>query len=469
MPQIKITGPIQVSHGLKANLPTTGLPGQVFFCTDTRELFVWNPAYSEMTQITGGGDGSGSGPVGWTEITGKPAFASVATSGNYADLSGKPVLGSAASQNSSAFDPAGAASTAQAASLQKTSNLSDLPSPATARGNLGLSAVAATGSYNDLSNKPTIPNPTPVALKNNGTPLTRQDLLNFIAGANVTISDDGNGGLIIAASVTGGGGSVAWGSVSGTLSAQADLQAALNLKTTDSTLATVAKSGNYSDLTGKPTIPAAQVNSDWNAVSGTAQILNKPTLGTAASHPATDFDTAGAAAAAQAASLQKSNNLSDLPSPSAARGNLGLAAVAATGSYSDLTGKPALSTVATTGSYTDLANKPSIPAAQVNSDWAAGSGVAQILNKPSLATVATSGSYNDLSNKPSIPSFPNFVTGEVVAGTGILANTPTAGSVELFVGGQRMTLTDDYTISGATITALTFTFGTDKVIANYRY
>ena len=63
-----------------------------------------------------------------------------------------------------------------------------------------------------------------------------------------------------------------------------------------------------------------------------------------------------------------------------------------------------LATVATSGSYNDLSNKPTIPAAQVNSDWNAASGVAQILNKPSLATVATSGSYNDLSNKPTIPT-----------------------------------------------------------------
>lgn len=54
-------------------------------------------------------------------------------------------------------------------------------------------------------------------------------------------------------------------------------------------------------------------------------------------------------------------------------------------------------------SYNDLTDKPTIPAAQVNADWNAVSGVAQILNKPSLATVATSGSYNDLSNKPTIP------------------------------------------------------------------
>lgn len=43
-------------------------------------------------------------------------------------------------------------------------------------------------------------------------------------------------------------------------------------------LSTVATSGSYNDLSNKPTIPAAQVNSDWNAASGVAQILNKPTI-----------------------------------------------------------------------------------------------------------------------------------------------------------------------------------------------
>jgi hypothetical protein len=70
------------------------------------------------------------------------------------------------------------------------------------------------------------------------------------------------------------------------------------------------------------------------------------------------------------------------------------------GSYSDLTNKPAtfppsahnqaastitgLATVATSGSYNDLSGKPSIPAAQVNSDWASSSGLSQILNRPSF-------------------------------------------------------------------------------------
>lgn len=48
--------------------------------------------------------------------------------------------------------------------------------------------------------------------------------------------------------------------------------------TAPGSLATVATTGSYNDLSSKPSIPAAQVNSDWNAVSGVAQILNEPTI-----------------------------------------------------------------------------------------------------------------------------------------------------------------------------------------------
>ena len=77
-------------------------------------------------------------------------------------------------------------------------------------------------------------------------------------------------------------------------------------------LAAVAFTGSYNDLTDTPTIPAAQVNADWDATSGVAEILNKPT----------------------------------------------------------------------------------IPAAQVNADWDAASGVAEILNKPTIPA-ATSDLTND--------------------------------------------------------------------------
>lgn len=41
-------------------------------------------------------------------------------------------------------------------------------------------------------------------------------------------------------------------------------------------LATVATSGSYADLFGAPLIPASQVNSDWASGSGVSQVLNKP-------------------------------------------------------------------------------------------------------------------------------------------------------------------------------------------------
>lgn len=56
--------------------------------------------------------------------------------------------------------------------------------------------------------------------------------------------------------------SIEWGDITGTLSDQTDLQSALNAKANTSSLATVATSGSYNDLNDKPTIPAAQVNSD---------------------------------------------------------------------------------------------------------------------------------------------------------------------------------------------------------------
>lgn len=180
---------------------------------------------------------------------------------------------------------------------------------------------------------------------------------------------------------------------------------------------------NYNDLLNRPIIPAAQVNSDWNATSGIAQILNKPSL----------------------------------------------SAVATSGAYSDLTGRPALFS----GNYNDLANKPSIPDPQVNSDWNATTGVARILNKPSLATVATSGAYSDLTGRPSLATVAtsgsyNDLTNKPTLFSGSysdltnkptipvniqdLANvditSPTTGQVIKFDGTQWVNSTDDVSSGG---------------------
>ncbi len=51
------------------------------------------------------------------------------------------------------------------------------------------------------------------------------------------------------------------------------------LTSTGSSIAwTTPFDGDYNTLLNKPTIPAAQINSDWNASSGVAVILNKPTV-----------------------------------------------------------------------------------------------------------------------------------------------------------------------------------------------
>ena len=75
-------------------------------------------------------------------------------------------------------------------------------------------------------------------------------------------TQDGTGGWNELAT---GGGGANWGEIAGTLSNQTDLQNALNAKASAASLATVATSGAYADLSGKPTIPridSARVGAD---------------------------------------------------------------------------------------------------------------------------------------------------------------------------------------------------------------
>jgi hypothetical protein len=74
------------------------------------------------------------------------------------------------------------------------------------------------------------------------------------------------------------------------------LQGLVDAKANTADLAAVATSGNYNDLADKPSIPAAQVNADWDAASGVAQILNKPTIPTKTSDLTNDSNFVDAAA-----------------------------------------------------------------------------------------------------------------------------------------------------------------------------
>lgn len=121
-----------------------------------------------------------------------------------------------------------------------------------------------------------------LVLKTNGTPNLVQTILDLVDGTGIDIIDLGDGRVQFT-NTGGGGGAVSWGAIVGTLSNQTDLQNSLNLKADISSLGAVALSNDYNDLDNLPTIPPAQVNSDWNAVSGVEEILNKPTIPTATS------------------------------------------------------------------------------------------------------------------------------------------------------------------------------------------
>jgi hypothetical protein len=187
-----------------------------------------------------------------------------------------------------------------------------------------------------------------------------------------------------------------------------------------SDLKAVAFSGSYNDLTDTPTIPAAQVNSDWNANSGVSEILNKPTLATVAtSGNYNDLDYKPTFSAGTGINIRGSGSsgydwdyeiefTGDADDVDFDNSVSGLSATNVEDAIDELAAEKAdassLAPVATSGQYSDLTGTPTIPAAQVQSDWtqADSTEVDYIKNKPTLAPVATSGAYGDLSGTPNL-------------------------------------------------------------------
>ena len=192
-----------------------------------------------------------------------------------------------------------------------------------------LAAVATSGSYNDLTDKPTIPNDENIVHLTGAETITgakkfTSEFQLYSASGGATpalVFQRGNNTNYYDWSIKGDEGSlkISVNANTGTFAKMIDIytdkttfsqgvQATSFIKTGGTSsqflkadgsvdnntyltqhqdisgkanitdLATVAFSGNYNDLTNKPTIPAAQVNSDWNATSGVAKILNKPTI-----------------------------------------------------------------------------------------------------------------------------------------------------------------------------------------------
>lgn len=223
-------------------------------------------------------------------------------------------LGTAATQNSGAFDASGAAAAVIASSLQKSSNLSDLASAAAARTNLGLGTAATqpSGAFDSSGSAAAAQAAAQAASDPSGTATTVQAASLQKASNLSDLTSAAN-----ARSNLGLGSSAVLSSASFDASGAAATAQAASLQ----------KSSNLSDLA--------------NVATARANIG----LGSAATQPIAAFDASGLATAAriaaqaasdplgtaatvQAASLQKSSNLSDLTSASNARSNLGLGSAA---------------------------------------------------------------------------------------------------------------------------------------------
>ena len=156
-------------------------------------------------------------------------------------------------------------------------------------------------------------------------------------------------------------------------------------------------SGAYNDLTGKPTLAPSNaeqnVQSDWNAASGDAFILNKPTL----------FDGAYNSLTGKPTLFDGDyNSLSSLPS-------------LFDGAYASLTGKP---TIPTNNNQLTNGNNYISGYTVTSGDVTAHEGDITITESQISDLSHFSGSYNDLTNKPTIPTVNT-------------ASTTTAGIVEL--------------------------------------
>lgn len=84
---------LQFKRGLEANRTAfTPAEGEIIYTTDQQKVYIGDGATPGGVLVTGGGLSS----VAWNDVTDKPTFSTVATSGAYTDLSGTPTLATVA-------------------------------------------------------------------------------------------------------------------------------------------------------------------------------------------------------------------------------------------------------------------------------------------------------------------------------------------------------------------------------------
>ena len=236
-------------------------------------------------------------------------------------------------------------------------------------------------------------------------------------------------------------------------------------------LAAIAYSGKAADLVGS--IPATAIQGDWSEqdTSSGSFIRDKPILAPVATQGRYDSLLQGTGqpvvptvADASITSARGTSipvvNLPLVPaqqpvdwlsadptSLATIRNRPQLAAIATSGSWQDLQGRPVVydsvdwNLLQNSGSTLAIRNPPTIPAGQVNSDWAANTGVSAILNRPTTAqlqqqilvtpdwSVTDPTSYSYIASKPTIPPPQVATDWNATSGVTMLYNKPTLGKV----------------------------------------
>ena len=292
-----------------------------------------------------------------------------------------------------------------------------------------LATVATTGSYKDLIDEPKLlseftndQNFVDYATARNAAPVQ-----SIVAGANVSLTDDGKGNITIASTGTGSGGPVGGvTSVSavaplsvadGLANAKISLSIGSGLKVVGNdlvldeaslSLSAVAHSGDYADLLNTPTIPPA-----YTLPTASAGNLGGVKIGTGIDVDMNGVISVTPQTVPDATTLTKGIVL--LADYSAIKAGTPGAVVDA----AQLKGAmPVLATVATSGDYNDLSNLPSIPPAQVQSDWMESNSslAAFIKGKPTnLSEFTNDSGYINMAQVPASPvSSVNGKVGAVV-------------------------------------------------------
>jgi hypothetical protein len=375
-------------------------------------------------------------------LSGKPTLATVATSGDYADLTGKPSLFSGSYNdltNKPSVAAAGGSATQDFATKALTVSGDILPSVAGVT-NIG----SASKKFGAIYTK---------ELRIDANTLYVDGVPVLGSSANtITFTSDNNQGMRIATSGTGtlvldsaASTTIQTTGQNGDVLIQSSGQGALTRVTsatqvtlTAPTVATVGDqtisgnltvSGNFT-VAGTPTT----VNSTVLTVKDNIITVNKGEAGSGVTlrYAGLDVDrgdlarqrllwdeTSGkwvAGPTSQEVALATESYVTTAISGKANTSSL--STVATSGSYADLTNKPTYATVASTGAYSDLTGKPSLATVATSGAYA------DLTGKPSLATVATSGDYGDLINKPSLLSLGSVAgaaLGVAAAGTATTA------------------------------------------------